>query len=347
LGLNHEFDADPSNQVCMKRKLADIADRAIAGAGASREEAEWLASFVVPLTALTAQAERIRRHFHGDEAVFCGIVNARSGSCSSDCRFCAQSAHAHAAIERYPMLSVAAIVASAKTLAAQGVHCFGIITSGPAATAAEVEVVVAAVRQIRQETGLEVSASLGMLGEKELRQLQAAGITRYHHNLETSRAFFPNICTTHAWDERLATLRRVQALGLELCSGGLFGLGEGWADRIDLALTLREVGVRSVPLNFLNPIPGTPLQDRPPLSADEALRIVALYRFLLPEATLRICGGRPITLGERQDEVFRAGANALMTGNYLTTPGQDPESDAALVGRCGLRLRGRAMPSSS
>jgi biotin synthase len=330
----------------MDRTLPDIVERAIAGMGASREEATWLSSAAVPMTALTEHAERIRQRFHGDEAVFCGIVNARSGMCSSDCHFCAQSVHATTAAPCHPLLAVEAMVADARRLAAAGVHCFGIITSGPAATHAEVGIVVEAVRRIRRETDVEVSVSLGMQSTENLRRLRDAGITRYHHNLETSRAFFPRICTTHSWDARLATLRRAQALGIELCSGGLFGLGEGWADRIDLGLILRDLGIGSVPLNFLTPIPGTPMADRTPLSADEALRIVAVYRFLLPDATLRICGGRPITLGERQGEVFRAGANALMTGNYLTTPGQAPESDAELVGASGLHLRKRGSPSA-
>ncbi len=321
--------------------LAEMAGRARDGIGVSREEALRLSGEEVPLSALMAQAETIRGRFHGDEALFCGIVNARSGLCTSDCRYCAQSAHAATSAPAYPLISPEAMVADARRLAAQGVHCFGIITSGPAATADEVTAIIAAVRRIVAETDLEVSASLGMLGEADLGRLRDAGIARYHHNLETSRAFFPRICTTHSWDERLATLRQAQSLGIELCSGGLFGLGEGWEDRVDLALVLRDLGVRSVPLNFLNPIPGTALQNQPPLVADEALRIVAVYRFLLPEATIRICGGRPLVLAQRQDEIFRAGANALMTGNYLTTPGLDPGADTAMVHAAGLRLRGK------
>jgi biotin synthase len=194
------------------------------------------------------------------------------------------------------------------------------------------------VRRIRSEALLAPCASLGRLDEPGLRLLKDAGLARYHHNLESSRTFFPHLCTTHTWDERLATLRAAQAAGLEVCSGGLFGAGETWEDRVDLALALRDLGVQQVPINFLNPIPGTPLENQPRLAADEGLRLIAIYRLLLPTATLRLCGGRPTTLGERQAEMFHAGANALMTGDYLTTAGLSPDADRALVANLGLTL---------
>ena len=319
----------------------ELADKAAIGRGIEPEEALFLASPDCPFDGLMAGAERVRKAHFGQEASLCGIINARSGACTSDCRYCAQSAHVKTGAPLYPLLDPDRILSEAKALAGAGVRCFGIVTSGPGATPAEVRSVAEAVRRIKAETRMEVSASLGMLGEDSLRLLKEAGTDRYHHNLETSREFFPQICTTHSWDARLATLRRAQAAGLELCSGGLFGMGESWADRISLALALRGLDVRSVPINFLNPVPGTPLGSRPLMAAEEALRLVALFRFLLPLATLRICGGRAVTLGERQRDIFKAGANAFMTGNYLTTPGALPASDLSWAREEGMHIETR------
>lgn len=336
--MNSETNQTDWTAAAATEYLREITARALAGLGASREEAATLSSEVFPAAQLFAAATAVRQKFFGDRAHFCGIVNARSGSCSSDCRYCAQSAHAHTEAPVYPLLPEDELVARAKSAAADGVGCFGIITSGPSATTEEVATICAAVRRIRAETPLAVSGSLGMQSEENLRRLKDAGITRYHHNLETSRAFFLQICTTHSWDARLATLHRARKIGLELCSGALFGLGEVWADRIDLALVLRELAVRSVPLNFLNPVPGTALEHQPPLSSDEALRIIAVYRLLLPEATLRVCGGRPLVLKDQQAEIFAAGANALMTGDYLTTSGITPATDRQMLKDAGFEL---------
>ena len=316
--------------------LAILAERACAGQGVSRDEALWLAG-ECPLPMLMAAADKVRRHFFGDGVVFCGIVNARSGRCPADCAFCSQSSHHQTSAPEYPLVAVSEMIAAAANLAAN-VGCFGIVTSGPSLPTAEVAKVAEAAAAIRQRLGIEVSASLGRINRKALSILKSSGVRHYHHNLETSVAFYPRICTTHRWEEKLNTLRTAQELGFELCSGGLFGMGETWADRIDLALTLRALGVRSVPINFLNPVAGTPLGQRPPLAAEEALRIIALYRMLLPTAVIRLCGGRPLVLARHQAEALRSGANGLMTGNYLTTPGFDPASDRRLVEELGLRV---------
>ena len=319
-------------------ELDHLIGQALSGVGIAREAALAMAHGAFPRDAVFDGADRIRDRFFGKAAHLCGIVNARSGACAADCRFCAQSAHAHTAAQRYPLLPVERLVADAKKAFHDGAHCFGIITSGPAASDAEVRSVAEAVRIIRNETRLDISVSLGMQGTDNLQILKDAGISRYHHNLETSRAFYPSVCSTHRWDQRRETLERVKALGIELCSGGIFGLGESWDDRIDLALTLRDLHVKSIPINFLNPVPGTALGTRTPLQPEEALLIVALYRYLLPDATLRICGGRPVTLGAHQQEVFHAGANALMTGDYLTTTGVAPEADHAMITAAGLAV---------
>lgn len=317
--------------------LNDVTGRAIAGSGCSREEALELA-LETPLPALFASASTIREQFFGLRVEFCVIVNARSGACSENCRYCSQSAHNAAEAEVYPLMSRPALLQDAQALAASGANRYGIVTSGATVEGADFETVCQAIAEIGAQTPLSPCASLGRFGVAEMKRLHEAGLRRYHHNLETSQRFYPHICTTHDWQERVDTVRAAQEAGLEVCSGGLFGLGETWEDRIDLALTLRDLRVDCVPLNFLHAHPGTPLAQQPPLTADEALRIIAVYRHLLPKMPLRICGGRPKILGERQPEIFAAGANALMTGNYLTTSGNTPDTDRAMIRRLGLHL---------
>ncbi len=319
--------------------LAEIRTRALAGRGAAREELLRLSdTALTPLGPLLDAAEAVRRAHRGDEVDFCSIVNARSGACPEDCAFCAQSARHETDVSAYPLLSPEAVLAAAPD-AAEGIRAFGIVTSGPTLSKTELARLLETIRRLRPAWPGRICASVGTLAPESLRVLREAGLDGLHHNLETSEAFFPAICTTHAWRERVATVRAAREAGFIVCSGGLFGLGESWADRVDLALALRELEVPNVPLNFLTPVPGTPLAHRPPLAAEEALRIIALFRLGLPSATIRICGGRPLVLGDRQEEMFRAGADGLMTGNYLTTSGIDPARDRALVERAGLSLR--------
>lgn len=318
--------------------LDEIGLRALKGIGASAEEALFLVSEDVALEDLLEWADTIREHFFGKTVEFCVITNARSGACTEDCRFCAQSAHHNTNIETYPLRSPDELLAEAKKLQWSPARSFDIVTSG-CSIGEDLESLCAAVRGISRETQFSPCASLGILSVEQLSKLKEAGLSGYNHNLESSRSFFASICTTHTWEERYATIKAAQQVRLTVCSGGIFGLGESWQDRIDLAVALRELGVRNVPMNFLNPIPGTPLEHRERLAPEKALRIIALFRFLLPEATIRVCGGRLPALGDRQREIFKAGANALMTGNYLTTPGLDPEEDRHMVEELGLRLK--------
>ncbi len=318
-------------------ELSDITNRAVAGSGCTADEALELA-LNIPLSRLFSSASTIREQFFGLRIEFCVIVNARSGACSEDCRYCSQSAHNRAQAEVYPLMSELELLADAQKMAASGASRYGIVTSGATVEGEDFQTVCRSIGRIGEATRMTPCASLGRFGVAELTALREAGLRRYHHNLETSQAFYPRICSTHDWQERVRTVRAAQEAGLEVCSGGLFGLGETWQDRIDLALTLRELQVDCVPLNFLHAHPGTPLAEQTPLSADEALRIIAVYRHLLPKAALRVCGGRPKILGDRQDEMFAAGANALMTGDYLTTSGITPESDREMVRRLGLHL---------
>ena len=287
--------------------------------------------------ALSHAALAVRRACLGHRVSFCAIVNVKSGNCSEDCAFCAQSGRHATNAQRHGFLELPRIAEAARAARQAGASRLGLVTSGLAPSGADFDKLEAALAVVR-EAGLNADASPGVLDDGQFARLRRAGLSAYHHNLETSQAFFPHICTTHDWTEDVDAVRRALAAGLPVCSGGLFGLGESWDDRIDLALTLRDLGVTSVPMNFLNPIPGTRLENQPVLSRAEALKILALYRFLLPEAHLRVCGGRPLVFGGDRKAVLLSGADGLMIGDYLTTPGEDPALDRRAVEDLGLAL---------
>ena len=311
--------------------------RALDGAGCSREEAMFLAA-EVELDILLNGADAVREKYFAKDVSLCAIINARSGACVEDCRFCSQSAHSEAGADVYELLPSDKIEQDARDVNGCGAVNYGVVTSGATVEGEDLERVCKVAESIHKETGLKVCASLGRFTEENLRKLKEAGLERYHHNLETSENFYSSICTTHSWQERLDTVKAAQRVGLQVCSGGLFGLCERWGDRVDMALTLRDTGIDSVPLNFLHSHRGTPLEHQPPLTADEALRIIGVYRHLLPKATLRVCGGRPKILGSRQYEIFHAGANAMMTGNYLTTSGITPDDDVKAITGLGFKI---------
>lgn len=321
----------------LPRPLAEAWEKIAAGEMlGAREAREIVALGEERPDAVFALANAVRRLHFGDEVWLCSIINARSGRCAEDCAFCAQSARYRTKAPTFPMVKPEEIARAAQSAARAGAHGFSIVTSG---RRPDEEVLARAVEGIRRvkEAGLYACASLGQITPEMARNLREAGLDRYHHNLETSERFFANICTTHTWAERLAAVRAAQEAGLDVCCGGIFGLGEGWDDRIDLALTLRELGVRSIPLNFLNPIPGTPLEGRALLRPREALLIISLFRLINPAAQIKVCGGREVTLGEFQSLMYFAGASGTMIGNYLTTAGRPPEEDLALIAELGLR----------
>lgn len=300
--------------------------------------AEALALLSLPKGLLFARANALREAAFGRGIVLCAIINARSGNCSMDCRFCSQSRHNHTPIDVFPLLSDDELRERILHLAKLPVARIGIVTSGSALNGAEFERLCRLVSSLPETVRSRVCASLGKLTSEQFAQMAAAGLTRYHHNLETSRGYYPCICTTQTWDQRRDTVLRVQDAGMTACSGGLFGMGESWEERVDFAFSLRKMGVRHVPMNFLHPHPETPLARQQPLSASEALSIIAVFRHILPTATLRICGGRPLALGDRQNEIFAAGANALMTGDYLTTHGLSLEHDLKMIADLGLEI---------
>lgn len=316
--------------------MEHLGNAVLHGKQISREETLWL--YQQPLEALCRKADEIRAHFCSNGFDICTIINGKSGRCSENCRFCAQSAHNHTGAEEYPLLPNEEILAQAKANDAQGVLRYSIVTSGKRLSDEEVERMCHAVRQIRKETNIAVCISFGLLNEIQYRKLKEAGVTRVHNNLETSRRNFPNVCTTHTFDDKINAIRAAQAAGLSVCSGGIMGLGETVEDRIDMALTLRELGIRSVPVNMLNPIPGTPFAQNKKLTSEDMCRIVAVYRFLLPDASIRLAGGRGL-LADKGKSCFRSGANAAISGDMLTTAGITVATDMELLKELGYEVR--------
>jgi biotin synthase len=290
-----------------------------------------------PLEELCKAADEIREHFCKNGFDMCTIINGKSGKCSENCKYCAQSAHYHTASEEYPLLDTEEIVRQAKYNADRGVVRYSIVTSGKALNDTEIEQMCEAIRAIKREVDIEVCVSFGLLNEAQFRKVKEAGVTRVHNNLETSRNNFPNVCTTHNFEDKVAAIRAAKAAGLAVCSGGIMGLGETVEDRIDMAFSLKELGVRSVPVNMLNPIPGTPYEKNQTLTIDDMRRIVAIYRFILPEASIRLAGGRGL-LEDKGEGCFQSGANAVISGDMLTTAGYTIESDMAMLKKLGYQI---------
>lgn len=314
----------------------------------STEQALGLAALPSDLALdLMAGARQIAAAFKADATFTCGIVNGKSGRCSEDCSFCAQSRHHDTGVAVYPLLETEALVDKARVLADAGADRYGIVTSGNTVNDRELDRLCEAAQQIIDNTPLKLCASLGQLTPERALRLRQAGFSSYHHNLETAESYFPQICTTHPYGDDVATVRCAVEAGFRVCSGGILGLGESPAQRVELAMTLRDLGVHSVPVNFLNPIAGTRIAgryqaSRRSISPMEALMSLALFRFILPEKDILVAGGREITLGEYQSWVFMAGANGLMIGNYLTTTGRDMADDMAMLHELGLLKKERA-----
>lgn len=312
-----------------------LASKVMSGGKISKEEAMKL--YNEPLEEICAKADEIRKHFCADKFDVCTIINGKSGRCSEDCKFCAQSSHHKTNAENYPLLSPDELTEKAKRDFSKGVAHYGIVTSGRNLSDEEVDRFCEAVRKIKAETGISVCVSLGLLTEEQYRKLKEAGVVRVHNNLETSEKFFPKVCTTHKFSDKVKAIKAAQRAGLPICSGGIMGIGESVEDRVDMAFSLRELGVKNVPVNMLNPIPGTPLALRQVLGEDELRRVIAVYRFILPDAFIRLAGGRGF-LEDMGRECFKSGANASISGNMLTTSGFSVESDMKLFDELGFKV---------
>jgi biotin synthase len=323
--------------------LPPLAESLASGSLLSADQAYALADLPSAcLPQLFAAASRVREQYFGNMISLCSIINAKSGRCPEDCAFCAQSSHHATGVACYPLLEHDTLLAGARSVADYGAACYGIVTSGSGISEGdELAQVCAAIRAIRAEGLVAPGASLGTLTSVAAAQLKAAGLVTYHHNLETSRSFFPQICTTHSYEDDVATVRLAKQTGLRVCCGGLFGLGETMAQRVELALTLRELQVDSVPVNFLDPVAGTPMASMNQLTPLACLQTIALYRLILPDIPITICGGRQRNLRELQSWVFLAGASGIMTGNYLTKEGCQPDDDRKMIEDQGLVVRKR------
>jgi len=293
------------------------------------------------LEALLARAGAVRRAVHGDEVSLCGITNAKSGLCPEDCGFCSQSAHFREAdAPVYALVSPEEMVEQARAAEAAGAREFSIVCSGTRVSKeSELARIEEAVRLIRAETTLEPCASLGLMRREDLARLQRAGLMHYHHNLETAPSHFGAVCTTHSFQEQVDTIRMAKELGLKLCTGGILGMGESPEQRVELAEVLRDLDVDCVPVNFLNPRPGTPMAHLKAITAGECLAAVAVFRLMMPAAHIFVMGGREVNLGDRQDLIFRAGANGTMVGNYLTSAGKTPAEVVDLIEGQGLSVK--------
>ncbi|MBI5426692.1 MAG: biotin synthase BioB [Nitrospinae bacterium] len=324
----------------MRKELIDsIIETAMSGEGIDREQALLVGTLDrEELLYLFQGTDRIRDRFKGPDVKICSIVNAKSGKCPEDCGFCAQSSKFKTDSPEYGLLDVDKIVAAAKEAEAFGSNEFSIVTSGTAVDdRKELDVLKEAIRRIKAETSLEVCCSLGLMSLENLKELKSAGLDRFHHNLETAASHFDKIVTTHSYRDEMQAVRNAGEAGLKVCVGGIFGMGETYAQRVELAFDIRDMKTDSFPINFLKPLPGTALEHLDHLDYHEALRTIALLRLVLPAIDLFVCGGREEILGQGQELLFSAGANGILGGNYLTTKGQDPKKDIAMIENLGLR----------
>lgn len=314
-----------------------LADEIIAGRRLDRAED---LSFLTggDLEELKSQADRIRVALCGNHADLCTIINGRAGRCSEDCRFCAQSAHHHTDAQEYTILDEDELLRACRESQERGVRRFSVVTAGRTLSGEDFDRMIRAYQRMRAECGkICLCASHGLLTEEQFERLRESGVTMYHANIETSERYFPDICTTHSFADKLTCIRRAKKAGLTVCSGGIIGMGESWEDRLDMAFTLAEYGVDSIPLNALIPIRGTPLGEMPVLTEDEIIRTVVLFRFINPTAYIRLAAGRKL-MKDSGREAFFAGANAAITGDMLTTSGNNIDEDRRMLAESGFAL---------
>lgn len=297
--------------------MLNLADQIIAGKRIKRGD-DLEVFLKADLNELCEGADRIRKHFVGDKIDLCTIINGRSGKCPEDCKYCAQSAHNHTKCEVYDFLPEEKIVEACKMNEKEGVDRFSIVTAGKALSGEEFDKAIHAYETMRQQGKIELCASMGFLTREQLIRLKEAGVTSYHHNIETSKRNFPNICTTHTYDMKIATLKMVKEVGLDVCSGGIIGMGETWEDRLDMAISLSEIPANSIPINALMPIDGTPFEGRERISEPDILRTIAFFRYINPTADIRLAAGRALLTNDGE-LAFKAGASATITGDMLTT----------------------------
>ncbi|MFN3466721.1 MAG: biotin synthase BioB [Candidatus Brocadiales bacterium] len=322
----------------MNASIKELGEKILSGGRINKEEAAPLLSLKgESLYDLFYWANAIRHHYKGNEITCCGIMSAKRGKCPEDCRFCAQSLWYETGVEEIPLVGEEVVREAALGAVTSRASSLGLVTSGKKLTHGEL---VSLCRGIRAACDvMPIHASLGLLTHEGAKLLSLSGVSRYNHNLETSRRFFPRLCTTHTYEDRLATISVAREAGMEICSGGIFGVGESPEDRLELAFTLKELDVDTVPLNFLHPVPGTPLGYNQRLSPLEILKIIALFRIILPDKDIKVAGGRQKNLRDLQSWIFYAGASSIIVGDYLTTKGTPPEVDLQMIADLGLQVR--------
>lgn len=313
--------------------IIEYAEKVLNGGEITKEEAiELIKVSDEDTMLLLAMADKIRQKFNGNAVDLCAIINARSGRCPENCKFCGQSAHYNTGVNEYGLKDVDEIVDAAKKAKAAGAVRFSIVTSGRGQSKADdFANILTALKRIKEEAQIEICTSLGILTLEQAQQLKAIGVTRYHANIETAPSHFPDICTTHTYQDKMATIENAKAAGIRVCSGGILGLNETLEQRVEMAFELKRLEIDSVPLNLLNPIAGTPFEHNKPLTALEILRAFAVFRFILPKALIRTAGGREVNLRDLQAMAINGGMNGIMVGGYLTTGGRSPEADKVML----------------
>ncbi|MDY6295019.1 MAG: biotin synthase BioB [Schwartzia succinivorans] len=291
------------------------------------------------LEELERGAGAIQKRYRRNHVDLCSIINGRSGRCPEDCKYCAQSAHHCTGIDEYPFLPKEKIYAEAKKNQDAGLNRFAIVTAGRALTGEEFEKALDAFRMMKKDLTIELCASMGFLNAEQFHRLHEVGVTSYHHNIETSKRFFPQICTTHTYDDKIRTIKIAQKEGLCVCSGGIIGMGEDWDDRLDMAISLAELNIYSIPINALMPIKGTALEDRPQIPAEDVMRTIAFFRYINPEANIRLAAGRKV-MPDNGEKAFMSGASASISGDMLTTCGTTIKGDLAILKKLGLSNEG-------
>lgn len=318
----------------MKNLIVEVTDRILSGRSIKIEEALELINIdendTEVLEALFEGANRIRKKYVGNKADLCTIMNTKSGKCSEDCKFCAQSTHYKTGVDEYELLDYDKILERAKEMEEEGAHRFSLVTSGKVIRDKDFENIVNIYKKLSRDTNLKLCASHGIVSYEQAVRLKEAGVSMYHHNIEACKDYYSEICTTHTYEDRIQTIKNLLNAGLEICCGGIIGMGEGRPERIKMAFEIKDLGVKSIPLNVLNPVKGTPFENINLLSPNEILKTMALFRYIIPDCYVRYAGGR-MALKEKQNIGFRAGVNSALVGNYLTTIGNKIVDDKQMI----------------
>jgi biotin synthase len=324
----------------VRKEIQNIGDKVLEGRSVSMKEILPLLEAKGPdVVDLVAVANRVRVEFNGNEIDLCSLLNAKSGKCSEDCAFCAQSAHYQTDAPTYPLMNADQMVKEAREAQKRRTGRFCLISSGRQLNDKEFEVILSGLDRIRKETTLDLDCSLGTLTEERAEALKKVGVTRYNHNLETAESHFSKICTTHSFQDRVQTIEVLKDQGFSICCGGIIGLGESPQQRLELAFSVKQLGIECIPFNILNPRPGTPLEHSEAIPPIEIIKTISLFRLVLPKGTIKIAGGREANLRDLQSLALLAGANGLIVGNYLTTPGRNAEDDLTMIKDVGFQIK--------